>query len=594
MRKLCRYIAMVLITVMLAGICSACDRQDSEMTAQPGVLNEQKTDKEEQPQKEEQNKEDIPSEDEKQEPTLPPENLDKEFGDVYEPESGGVVTDDPVYVPPEELVDTRGFIPDDDREKERSERRAIEASKYDFDNDPIIKEGKPENTGVLPSFDIYDTRFVYDVKLSDLDGRTIVFYTASESPNWSYRDEKGETVTEWQWFDSLKSELGLNIKKRISNAKTSIDSALKDMNAGKRLDVLYSSDVIYPAVLAASRSLTPHIDINDVGSAPGICKTTMDVLSWGSTYRVIAPVGFADVLWYNKTLVQELGLTDPHTLWEQEKWDHKAFSEFLRAVPESTKDGKKLTALVHSPEKLAYTFPGTTGNGAFYVYHDAKAPYIINDWRKESTIRSWRFITDVISKISYVPAKSEADYKAFYEGYAVMSGKMAGGDFAENVKLDWVPYPMEKQKSYTQLCEIRDKKYEGKGPKPTVTFDGTAQYSGIGMLLPRKTADEENIKISLKFMQLWATRATEAYFDELSANEHYGFDHKQKKQYYDFISQNVSFSIPFDEAFVKELNTKTKFFDCFYADSFYDVKTEADKSEEYIKEYLRKEMIYGL
>ena len=48
-----------------------------------------------------------------------------------------------------------------------------------------------------------------------------------------------------------------------------------------------------PQALCVSRSITSFVNINNLGSSPGVCKNTMDVCRWGNTLRVVAPIGVA-------------------------------------------------------------------------------------------------------------------------------------------------------------------------------------------------------------------------------------------------------------------------------------------------------------
>ena len=503
------------------------------------------------------------------------------------------------------ITNDNGFIPDEEQGLEKSERRATEASKYNFDENPLINRDRQNNQDVLPSFDINETGFVRNgTKLSDLKGKTLMFYTSDTFAAWSYRDKKGNTVDEWSWFKQLKDEIGLSVKTTVSSHVQSTESALKDMNAGKQCDVIYSSHVTYPASLCVSRSITELININNIGSSPGVCKTTMDICKWGNTLRVVAPIGVVDVLWYNQTLTQELGLSDPHKMWEADAWDWAAYSKFMYSIPAKTQDGKDLVANVHWTGNASYIWPSTTGTSHIYIDANAAAPTLVNNWEAASTMRAWEFVTGVHNNVNYKGPGDEdspgyqKDHNGLYEGTTLMSGTMytqvyRDTEYSKHVQINWVPYPMEKARTFAEMQAAIDTKYAGSDVKPAASHDGIAQFCGFAMLLPKKTIKDNNVDIALKFMELWATRFTETYFDNLNVFEYYNFNYKQRKQYFDFVTQNVVFGLAMNDYSGTDFGSSGKFFACFSGDPAYNVKTEATKVANIVSNHIVDSLKYG-
>ena len=197
-------------------------------------------------------------------------------------------------------------------------------------------------------------------------------------------------------------------------------------------------------------------------------------------------------------------------------------------------------------------------------------------------MKAWRFITDVANTVNFRGGSEdspnfEPGYQGLYEGTTIMTGTMYPQEYNEteyskNIKISWVPYPKE---------EISKNK------------DGVAQFLGIGMLLPKKTVKPDLSNVALKFMELWATRYTEAYFDNLSSFEYYRYDYNEKKELYDFLIQNVSFSLAMSEFIGSDLRTKTKFFDCFRGNPEYNVQTEATKGAAFVRRYIRESIRFG-
>ena len=528
-----------------------------------------------------------------------------EEGGITEGENGAIIsTDDNQQVDENfhitgAITNDNGFIPDEEQGLEKSERRADEASKYDFDKNPLINRDRQNNQEVLPSFDINDTGFVREgTKLTDLKGKTLMFYTSDSFAAWSYRDKKGQTIDEWKWFDQLKATVGLSIKKTVSGHLKSCENALKDMNAGKQCDVVYSSHVTYPASLCVSRSITELININNIGSSPGVCKTTMDICKWGNTLRVVAPIGVVDVLWYNQTLTQELGLSDPHKMWEADVWNWENYSKFQKSIPEKTADGKNLTANVHWLGNASYVWPSTTGTSHIYIDANAKAPTLVNNWDAPTTMRAWEFVTGVHNTTGYAGISGEdspgqqKEHNGLYEGTTVMSGTMytqiyRDTEYSKHVQINWVPYPMEKARTFAQMQEAINKKFANSKVKPAASHDGIAQFCGFAMLLPKKTVKENNVDIALKFMELWATRFTETYFDNLNVFEYHNFNYKQRKQYFDFVTQNVVFSAG------GATGTFGNMQQAWMGNAAYNVKTEMTKHANEQAAKLQDVMKYG-
>ncbi len=502
---------------------------------------------------------------------------ESEDGTVVGTQQGLEVNDD--YVIEGVVSNDNGFVPDEEQGLEKSERRATEASKYNFDQNPLINRDRQTNSKCLPTFEIDDTGFVRaGTKLPDLKGKTLFFFTADNFAAWSYRNAKGETVDEWSWFKELKSELGLNIKYEVSQHMKSVNSALQYMNAGKQLDIIYSNHVVFPASICISRSITELVNINNLGSSPGVCKNTMDICKWGNTLRLISPIGVVDVIWYNQTLTSELKLSDPHKMWEGGDWNWDTFKKFMLSAPKTTQDGRELTAFVQWPSNCSYIWPSTNGSPRIYIDANAKVPQLINNWDKAATLEAWEFITGVMNSINYdasaesTPGVQDA-HIGLYEGTTLMSATMytqvyRDTEYSKNIQINWVPYPKSTNKGGVDVC----------------------QYYGFGMMLPKKTAKPDNVDYALKFMELWATRFTETVFDNLNTFEYYNFNYKQRKQYFDFVTGNVVFALAMNDFSDVKMGD---FFNCFRGDSAYNVKTEAEKVANIVNSYVKESIEFG-
>ena len=480
------------------------------------------------------------------------------------------------------ITNDNGFIPDEEQGLEKSERRATEASKYNFDQNPLINRDRQQNKGLAPSFNIDDTGFVRaGTKIADLKNKTLAFYTADNFAAWSYRNEKGVTIDEWEWFSQLKKEYGLTIKYTKSQHMKSTESALQAMNAGKQCDIIYSNHVVFPSSLCITRSITDVVNINNLGSSPGVCKNTMDTAKWGNTLRLIAPIGVVDVIWYNQTLTQELGLSDPHLMWEKGKWSWSSFSDYMKSVPAKNNRGEDLVAFVQWPSNASYIWPSTNGSPRIYIDADADKPALINNWLKPETLEAWEFITGVCNSINYgcsaeTTPGNQKEHLGLYNGTTIMSATMytqvyRDTEYSKKVQINWVPYPKSDNANGKEVC----------------------QYYGFGMMLPKKTSKPDNVNIALKFMELWATRFTETIFDNLNTFEYYNFNYKQRKQYFDFVTKNVVFALAMNDFEGSTLSSDTNFFKCFTGDPAYNVRTEATKGANIVQNYIKDSMKFG-
>ena len=564
MKKLSRLVALLIVLLMLASLCVSCKKKsDDDDEAIASATDDEKTGtedvKEDDGKKEEDSDKDAQeggNSDDKTETTDKPDSTDtgtpekpkpqepqgekheNGAGSYVEDETGKVTgtgnhTTDEDFVIQDKVTNDNGFIPDEEQGLEKSERFATEQSKYNFDQNPLINRDRQVNREAMPSFDIDQTGFIRaGTKLKDLKGKTIKFFTADWFSTWSYRNSKGETIGEHQWYKGLKEELGLNIKFTIK--QHDINVVLQYMNAGKQCDLIYSNHVtLCPQALCISKSITSLVNINNLGSSPGVCKTTMDLCKWGNTLRLIAPIGVVDLLWYNQTLTQELGLSDPHTMWEKGVWNWDAFKKFTLSAPKSTRDGQELITWTCFGGNVVYTWDSTTGKSIVAIETEAPTPTLKNNFLDNDVIAAYEFLASVNQQCNFKHGTGFSDqyggaqieHLGLYLGTTLMSATMytqvyRDTEYSKHIQINWVPFPKA----------------------PTANGKDTCQYYGFGMLLPRKTAKPDNENYTLKFMELWATRFTETYFDNLNTFEYYNFNYKQRKQYFDFVTQNVVFS----------------------------------------------------
>ncbi len=478
-------------------------------------------------------------------PTPTPDQPDDELPDDWDPDIDGDNTPivdgeattrynyDSQYRITEKVTNDNGIILDSEQGLPSSSRYATAQTKYDFDKNPIINRDRQVNKEVLPSFNLDSTNFVRaGTKLSDLKGKKLEFFTADTYAAWSYRNSKGETIDEWQWFKDLKEELGLSIKYTMKQHEASTNAVIQYMNAGKQCDIVYSNhSILALQALNISKSIAELVSQDGLDASPGVCSKAMELTKWGGTPRLIAPIGVVDVLWYNQTLTQEMGLSDPHVMWENGAWNWNNFKKFMMSVPSRNPSGQSLVAWTCFPSNIYFTWDSTTGKQTFSLVGNSKVPTILNNWNDPQIQEAWDFVAGVNQVVNFKCGNDNGglgvvpEHMGLYNGTTVMSATMytqvyRDTEYSKHVQINWVPFP----------------KANGSAGKES------AQFYGFGMLLPKKTVLPENENIALKFMELWATRFTEAYYDNLNTFEYYNFNYKQRKQYFNYVTSNLVYS----------------------------------------------------
>ena len=268
-------------------------------------------------------------------------------------------------------------------------------------------------------------------------------------------------------------------------------------------------------------------------------------------------------------------------MWEHGAWNWDSFRKYMLSVPAKNQDGADLCAFVQWASNASYIWPSTNGSPRIYIDATADKPALINNWMNSKTLEAWDFITTVCNSVRYghsneTTAGNQPEHMGMYLGTTIMSATMytqvyRDTEYSKHVQINWVPYPKSNTDSGQEIC----------------------QYYGFGMMLPRKTKNEDNVNYALKFMELWATRFTETVFDNLHTFEYYNFNYKQRKQYFDFVTRNVVFALAMNDFEGSGLSTETNFFKCFIGDAAYNVKTEATKAANLVQNYIVESLKYG-
>lgn len=450
-----------------------------------------------------------------------------------------------------------------------------------YANNPILLTNKPANTGYTLSYNIDTTGFVKNnVKLTDLQGKSLTILTGGNLANWGFWNEDGEWVTEFDWLDACEDTYGVKIKYINSSFNRAEDQARTYMNAAKTLDILMTYSGGFPKYLNISQPLDPYIDANNKGNSPGVSEMILEQTKWGGSYRCIAPVGAANVLWYNQTLVHQLDLLDPYTLWKQGNWNWDAYEAFMMSVPKKTVDGATLYAFRQDKNSVFSTWSVTNGKAAVGISIDSVTPALINNWNDTAVTDSWSFISKLFRKINYADAETAMYGQLFTSGTVLMSetGNTLFPLFDSNPygaanQFQWVPFP----------------------ESGNANGQNAAFAYGCTMMLPKRMKVQDNAPYAVKFMELWANRFTEALYDYYGQDSSFGMNDVAKRRHYDFCLNNTRFSNQMnnwstvtgdDKLTVKEWQTA-------FSDTSYDLTAKTTAMNSIVNDAIEATLNFG-
>ncbi|MBQ8894875.1 MAG: hypothetical protein IJ043_10775 [Clostridia bacterium] len=552
MKKKWKLLAIMLAVLMLAGMTAACRQPNEENW---GVIDPGGTEF-----KEPGSSEDDPGND--------PEDPDQPGDDPNDPDTPGTIVgpgnaDDPSN------PDTPGKSPTD------TPVISDPTVKYTTNN-PLVAEGKKINYGTEVSYDIDTTGFVKNnIRLADLRGKSLTLITAIMYNTFQYKNEKGEYVGEWKWWESLKDVYGLNIKYIKSRFDKSVSQSLTYMNAGKALDVIPTHVGGFPKFLTLSQPLDPYINIQNIGNSPGVDEMTLQETKWGGTYRCISAIGAVNVLWYNQSLVEQLGLKDPHTSWQKGEWNWNTWEAFVRSVPQTTPDGKALYAYNQCGADIPYSWALTNGIHHIKIDTESETPNLVNNWMHPQTLAAWEFVSGVLKGIKY-----GGNYAEMYsQGTVMMSDAVNlmntwdNYEYAQTHKYNWVPFP-----------------------KATASTGRDIAFNyGYTMMLPKKMKTQSNAPYAVKFMELWANRFTEAVFDYFETTQCIGMDYKAKKEYFEFVVKSTYFGVQMNEWDMVTGDNATRKNNWFkaFSNAQFNITTESTAMKNVVEQAIKDCLAYG-
>ncbi len=308
--------------------------------------------------------------------------------------------------------------------------------------------------------------------VNPLTNRTIVIYTADSTPAFSYADEKGRTVTEWDWMKELAAEQGFFLKYSIKNKNVSLKAQRTALYAGQKLSLVQMRAEELGVGMTLSRSAADLIDpaVQSFGVSGAILKN--------SNRTLFAPVGNINALWYNPALLPQE--TDPAALAAANQWTVEQFKAvYTDSVSKSAK-----------PLVMEQTIAWATLSG--------KSPLTLLEGKLDSNLYS-RATRDTFATLRALFQELPAFVGVPNTEYALAKNNItmaytAIPDAAKDVTLTFAPLPA-----------------------PEEGTPGTVTYTGTFFALPKFNEDPETSKAALTFAEHWCNRYTEALAGKLQA-----------------------------------------------------------------------------
>ncbi len=322
-----------------------------------------------------------------------------------------------------------------------------------------------------------------------LKDRTISLYTAADQPTFSYVNQEGVAVSEWDWMKSMAEAYGFTLKLTVKKAETSLKAQRVALFAGKKLSLLQFGEKDLAAAMTLAQSAEDYLD--ETAETDGVSMAVLEQ----SKQTIFAPKGMVSSLWYNQALMPQE--TDPAALAKEKKWTIDAYKAIWDASAEKG------------------ILPQETSDELAWITLSGKSPLTLLNGKLDSNLNAkttrdlWADLKDLRADFKTFTPTDETEY-SLKAGNAAMTFT-ATPERGEEQTLQSAPLPAMKE-----------------GDSGTVTFAGTF------MALPRYQS-EEDAPAALTFAEAWCNRYTEARAAELFA---LGMTAEDYVNYVDYAEEN--------------------------------------------------------
>ncbi len=304
---------------------------------------------------------------------------------------------------------------------------------------------------------------------SALKDRTISLYTAADQAVFSYVNQKGKTISEWDWMKELAEAYGFTLKLTVKKAEVSLKAQRVALFAGKKLSLLQFGEKDLAAAMTLAQSAEDYLD--NTADTDGVSKAVLAQ----SNYTIFAPKGMVNSLWYNKNLMPQE--TNPNALAKENKWTINAYKAIWDASAEKG------------------ILPQETDDELAWVTLSGKSPLTLLKGKLDSNLNAkttrelWADLKDLRAEFKPFAPADETEY-TLKAGNAAMTFA-ATPERGEEQTLQWAPLPSMKEDTA-----------------------GTVTFAGTFMALPRYQ-DQADAPAALTFAEIWCNRYTEARAAEL-------------------------------------------------------------------------------
>ncbi|MBR2012910.1 MAG: hypothetical protein IJ995_01680 [Clostridia bacterium] len=304
-----------------------------------------------------------------------------------------------------------------------------------------------------------------------LKGRTISLYTAADQPTFSYVNQEGIAVSEWDWMKAMAEAYGFTLKLTVKKAETSLKAQRVALFAGKKLSLLQFGEKDLAAAMTLAQSAEDYLD--ETAATDGVSKAVLEQ----SKKTLFAPKGMVSSLWYNKGLMPQE--TDPAALAKEKKWTIDTYKAIRDASAENG------------------ILPQVADDELAWITLSGKSPLTLLDGKLDSNLNAkttrelWADLKDL-----------RAEFKTFTPADGVEYSLQAG-----NAAMTFTATPERGEEQTLQAAPLPAMK---EGTAGTVTFAGTF------MALPRYQS-KKDAPAALTFAETWCNRYAEARAAELFA-----------------------------------------------------------------------------
>lgn len=284
---------------------------------------------------------------------------------------------------------------------------------------------------------------------------------------------KGQTVNMMMWrelnqaekkvLENFQKATGINVKYTVVNQKDYMTKVAAEIAGKTGLDIcaiqsggmsILSGDS-YPSSFPVGtlQTMQPFFEVTGQNANDSIwAKTWMDPYKIKGKYYGVAIAGgwhtLSTVVFYNKDLFEENGITTPRELWEAGNWNWDTFKD--AALKISAIDDYYYGFI--GRDSYAFMLSSDTD----YVKYDGNK--FTNTSTSAATKNSWKFLVNMMDSGAMFRPNGSANYPQLFlegkfgmyaEGSYCMSNVGMMGDYAFDIKdvafeIDAVPFPSPK------------------------------------------------------------------------------------------------------------------------------------------------------